>query len=255
MIMDVLTQQTTLNVHLPSQPTFANYCVGRNANVLQTLQRYVNEPVNGPLVSDQLTYLWGQSGVGRTHLLQAMCYQADCAYQTAVYLPLKTLPNLTPAALEGLERLTLVCLDDIDTIAGDRQWEAALFHLYNRLSEHQHRLVVTASLSPAEINIVLPDLKSRLISGITFQVYPLSDEDKCQALRQHARLRGMHLPEEVIRFLIRRTSRDMAVLLSHLETLDQASLAAKHTLTLPFVKKVLDLDNSSAACDKVLETP
>ena len=237
MTMDVLTQQTTLNVRLPSQPTFANYCVGDNIEALQKLQSDINSPVQNALSCDQLTYLWGCSGVGRTHLLQAMCYQADCVHQTAVYLPLQD--ALTPAALDGLETLTWVCLDDIDAVAGDPAWETAVFHLYNRLLERQHRLIVTAKMSPGEIPIQLPDLKSRLISGVTFQLHDLSDDDKCQALRQHATLRGMHLPEEVARFLIRRSSRDMATLISHLETLDQASLVAKHTLTLPFVKKVV----------------
>ena len=168
MTMSVLTQQTTLNVRLPNPPTFANYCVGDNQAAVQKLQSDVDHPVQQALPYHQLTYLWGASGVGCTHLLQAMCYQADRTGQTAVYLPLREGLTLTPAALAGLETLTWVCLDDIDAIAGDPNWERAVFHLYNRLYEQAHRLVVTAKMSPSEIPIQLPDLKSRLISGVTF---------------------------------------------------------------------------------------
>jgi DnaA family protein len=238
----VLPQQSTLNVRLPVQATFANYYPGDNGQVVHKLMHYLSH--SGQTTGcgvETLTYLWGAPGVGRTHLLQAIGHQASLLDQPSVYLPLRDYGQLTPDALMGLETLPLICLDDIDAIAGQIQWEEALFHLYNRLYDTPHRLIVTASCSPNEIQIQLPDLKSRLMSGIPFHLQALSDEQKSQALICQAKSRGMSLSQDVAQFLIRRLSRDMGALLSQLEILDQASLTAKHTLTLPFVRKVLQL--------------
>ncbi len=59
----------------------------------------------------------------------------------AFYLALKRLPKDAIASLQGLEQLDLVCVDDIHVIAGDRAWEEALFHCFNRIREANGRLL------------------------------------------------------------------------------------------------------------------
>jgi DnaA family protein len=91
------------------------------------------------------------------------------------------------------------------------------------------------------VPIILPDLKSRLTSGATYQVHRLSDEQKINALQLRASKRGLQLTKTVGQFLLTRCSRDMPLLFSTLQKLDKASLAEKRRLTIPFVKKVLAL--------------
>ena len=69
----------------------------------------------------------------------------------------------------------------------------------------------------------------------------LKDADKQAALQLRAKVRGLELSDDVAQFLILRLSRDTHVLFSKLGELDAASLAEQRKLTIPFVKKALDL--------------
>ena len=230
-----MTEQLTLELGLKEDTTFANYYPGENAQLLATLQ----ETARGR--GEQFIYLWGQPGVGRTHLLQACCHVADRLKLSPIYLPLSKLDQLEPAMLEGLEALHLACIDDVENIAGRPAWEEAFFHFFNRVRDAGKRLIVASRVPPNELGLALPDLVSRLVWGIVFHVQPLSDEDKIQTLLLRAKARGLHVPEAVAQYLIRHWPRDMASLFEALEKLDQASLVAKRKLTVPFVKEVLKL--------------
>jgi DnaA family protein len=147
--------------------------------------------------------------------------------------------RLVPDVLDELEALALVCIDDIDAIAGDRSWETALFHLYNRIQTSGSRLLVTGHLAPADLPLELADLHSRIAWGWIFQLQLLSDDDKKQALKLRARTRGFELPDDVNDYLLRYFPRDIHGLFALLDRLDTASVVAQRRLTIPFVKSVL----------------
>jgi len=185
-------------------------------------------------------YLWG-SDTGCSHLLQAVCHASEPVGRTAVYLPLDELIGLGPGVLEGMEHLDLVCLDNLQCVAGDPLWEEALFHFFNRIRAEENQLLVAANCAPRQLGIKLPDLASRLSWGVVFQVHGLDDEGKVLALQIRAKGRGFEISEEVARFLIHRASRGLANLFSLLDRLDSASLSAQRKVTIPFVKQVLGL--------------
>jgi DnaA family protein len=141
---------------------------------------------------------------------------------------------------EGLEQLELVCLDDVDAIAGDVFWEHALFDLFNRLRDAGRTLLVTASRRPDESGFGLPDLVSRLGWGVCYVLKPMPEADIMAALAYRARGRGLELPVETAQYLLRRFPRDLPTLFSLFETLDIASLVEQRRLTIPFVRSVLD---------------
>jgi DnaA family protein len=224
--------QLPLGVHLRETATFANYYPGVNQDVVDLLRDSVaakREPI----------YLWGGRGSGKTHLLQAVCHLESSRAQPLAYFPLREMATLSPEVLEGVEHLPLVIVDDIDAVAGQAEWERALFHLYNRIREQDGQLIMAGAHSPAAIGILLPDLRTRLAAGLVLQLRALSDQDKAEAVRLQARQRGMDMPEEVAVYLLRRCSRDMTALFALVDLLDQASLAAQRKLTVPFVKEVL----------------
>ncbi len=144
-----------------------------------------------------------------------------------------------PQLLDNLEQCDLVCIDEVDLVAGHPTWEEALFHLFNRLRDAGRRLLLSASAPPREVPIKLPDLKSRLTLALVFQLHGLSDEDKLRALQLRASRRGLHLTDEVGRFILTRGSRSMNSLFDLLEQLDHASLQAQRKLTIPFLKETL----------------
>ncbi|MDH3612138.1 MAG: DnaA regulatory inactivator Hda [Gammaproteobacteria bacterium] len=181
-------------------------------------------------------WLWGQTATGKTHLLQAVC---DRAGDRSVYVPLRMLADAGPEILEGLASRDLICIDDIDIVAGDAAWESALFDLCNQILDADRTLVVSATMSPRECPVALPDLQSRLVRLAIFQVQPLGEDDRVSALQLRAKHRGLDLPDDTARFLLNRSRRDMASLYDVLDKLDLAALRAKRRLTIPFVKDVI----------------
>jgi DnaA family protein len=86
------------------------------------------------------------------------------------------------------------------------------------------------------------DLATRLAWGLVYQLHPLTDEEKAQALKTHAKERGMKLPNEVVDYCLRYLRRDLPTLMAVLNALDEWSLTEKKPVTVPMLKKLLQLD-------------
>ncbi len=228
--------QLPLGVQLRDEVSFSNYYPGPNHALVALLDCDRPDAASLP---DPFLFLYGSSGVGCSHLLQAACYQNDHGGGRSSYLPMREMVAYSPRVLDGLETLDLVCLDNIEAIAGHWLWETAVFNLFNALRERGTRLLVAADCPPRQLPLQLPDLVSRMSWGLVFHVQPLSDEEKLASLRMRARLRGLELTEEVARFVLNRSPRSMQGLFDVLTHLDGASLRAKRRLSIPFVKQVM----------------
>lgn len=228
-----MPQQLSLPFSFNPELGFEQYYPGVNAEPVSHLQR------TAAGAGEHLIFLWGSSGTGKTHLLNACCRAASHCGRSVSHLPLELFGEYGPEVLEGLEHQELVCLDNLDRVVGDEAWEAGLFVLFNRLRESGHDLVVTADAPPARLPIELPDLKTRFGWGLTLRLQTLGDTDKLGVLGLHARALGLDLPPQVGRFLLAHCNRDLSALRNLLERLDHASLAAKRRLTVPFLKTFL----------------
>lgn len=208
----------------------ADFVPGANSAALAAIEQLLAQP--GPAQ----VYLSGPPGVGKSHLLAGLCGAAEQRGLTAAYLPLADAAQLDPAMLEGLEAMDVLALDDVQAIAGQSAWEQGLFGLYNRVRDAGRRLAVTADRGPTQLPIGLPDLRSRLAWGEAYHLQPLADDDKLVLLTHEAARRGLQLSPEVGRYILDRAPRDLPSLLSLMNHLDEAALAAQRRLTLPFVR-------------------
>ncbi len=225
--------QLPLGLALREHARFDSFRSGDNGEIINLL---------GDLAAgrgEQAVCLVAPAGMGKTHLLQAVCHAAGTQGRAVAYLPLRDLQAAGPAVLDGLERLALVCLDDVDVVAGDADWERALFDLYNRLRDAQVSLLVALSDAPRECGFHLNDLVTRLAWGVTATLKPLDETELAEALRLRAGARGLELPKETVRYLLNRYPRDLPGMFSLFDRLDAASMVEKRRLTVPFVKQVL----------------
>jgi DnaA family protein len=227
--------QFTLAVTLPDDETLQSYYGAETSPAVAYLRQYLSPQQS----TASAVYLFGASGSGKSHLLYAACVYAQELGLTSQLLTLDDFRQYSPRMLDGLEQLDLVCLDNIQQIAGDSHWQVALFDLYNRLQEQGKKLIIVADQAPSQLGITLPDLVSRLQACTAFQLRLLSDDDKHRLLQQKARIRGLDLSDEVARFLLNRQQRDVRALVSLLDLLDKASMIHQRRLTIPFVKDVL----------------
>ena len=223
-----MNQQLTLGIRLRDDATFDNFFSGENKQIIHNLKNQ-QEPY---------VFLFGASGTGKSHLLQAACHEAGKKGDSVVYLPLSE-EGLKPAMFDGLENMSLIALDDVQEILGDDDWEHALFNLYNRVRERGGSMLVSSSEPLGSLNIKLADLKSRLSWGPIFQLSVLSDKEKQLALQQRARNRGLDLADDVVTYFLKRSPRDMNSLFALFEKLDKASMVEKRKLTIPFIKDYL----------------
>ncbi|HUO96918.1 MAG TPA: DnaA regulatory inactivator Hda [Steroidobacteraceae bacterium] len=227
-------EQLPLGIRLRAASTFANFQAGANAPLVAALEARASTAGLAPL------WLYGPPGAGRTHLLQAACARAGERGRRAGYLPLAM---RWPSAeiISGLEQLDLVCLDDVERVAGDAAWERALFGLYNELAERRGNLVISAGAAPAAVPVELKDLASRLAASVVWQLRPLDEAEQGRALQARALALGVELPEDTLLYLQRRLPRDLGALCDALDRLDAAALSRQRRLTVPFVRSVLQL--------------
>ncbi|MFA7388730.1 MAG: DnaA regulatory inactivator Hda, partial [Thiohalobacteraceae bacterium] len=195
--------QLPLGLRLPAGSRLENFVSGRNGEAVAAVSALAAEPVPATL------FLYGAPGTGKTHLLQAACHAAQQRGATNLYLPLATFLQFEPAALEGLEHFGLLAIDDLQSVAGQRGWEEALFHLYNRQHEAGGRLLAAATTAPDRLGFALPDLRSRLASGAIYALHSPDDAARLKILAVRARERGLELPDETAQFLLRRCPRDL----------------------------------------------
>jgi len=228
-------RQLALDLQLADYARFDSFYAGPNQIVVEALRQAAGNRVA------QVAWIWGAPGSGRSHLLQAAVAAAAEKNHACAWLPLSDTSAIAPGMLEGMGQLDLVCIDDIDVIAGQSRWELPLFGLFEALRENNARLIVTASASPANVVFELRDLASRLASGPTWKLKALDDADQLEALKLRAHWRGLELPDETGRYLLRRVERGNLALFALLDELDSAALTAQRRLTVPFVREVLGL--------------
>lgn len=225
-----MSAQLALNVRLRDACAFENFVPGANAEALEHVHALLERRSTVGVF-----FLWGERGCGKTHLLQAACRTGDPA-RAPIYVPLAEAPNLTPAMLEDTERHGVVCLDDLDRIAGDRAWETALFSLYERLRAAGGVLMVTAVANPVHLRLAMPELTTRLNAGLVYRLQSLTDADKIAAIELRGRNRGLDMDHDVARYILARYPRDTHSLFALLDRIDRQSLASQRRVTVPFIR-------------------
>ncbi len=142
--------------------------------------------------------------------------------------------------LDGCEALDLVCLDALDRVSDDADWNAAIFRLHTLMQDSPGRLYVASTAPPASLRFRLPDLRSRLLAAPVLQLHELDEDGQVAALELRASRRGLELSREAAAWLVHRMPRDMHSLCGVLDRLDEAALAAQRRLTVPFLRQVLE---------------
>lgn len=232
--------QQPLQFEFQSNQTFAGFFPGGNVEIVEQVAALAGGG------GEMQLYVWGDAGTGKSHLLQACCQRAKSLGRDPFYLQFAADRLPAPAVLEGLEAFELVCFDDVQTVAGHRDWEQALFGFYNAHRQLGHQLLLTADCPPKYLPFELPDLKTRMSWGLTLKIQPLREDQLIEALAHKARYLGFDIPVAVGRFLLNHYVHDLPSLWLLLEKIDKATLAAQRKLTIPFLKQILR-DETEAA--------
>jgi len=181
-------------------------------------------------------YVYGASGLGKTHLLQGAALKALSEQQSAMYID--CFNPLPEHVLESIEQLNWISIDNIDVINNNQQ--DLFFDLYNRAKQAKVTMLISGSGLPSKLG-VMKDLKTRLGLATIFQLEELDDELTMSVLNNQMIDRNLSIDSKIYEYLFKYYSRDVKILLSAMDELDKASLQAKQNITIPFVKNILRL--------------
>jgi DnaA family protein len=220
----------------PGRPDrLEDFVPGPNQHVVLATRQLLDEP-------GSCLFLTGPEGTGKSHLLNALCHAAREKGLGAFYIALRHLSEAAASGLDGLRGLDLVCVDDLDSVAGKPIWERALFRCFNEVRAANGRLVVSSRKRLSSLQFDLPDLQSRLAWGLRMNLRLPDDDGKLQVLQQRARSLGIELPRDVQRYIIKHGKRDMGSLLKMLEQLKDAAFVNKRRITVPLAREILSTE-------------
>jgi DnaA family protein len=231
------SRQLLLDLGTPPLARFESFLGAGNLELVTRLRNLGRELAAGP-VADRSFYIWGETGCGRSHLLHALCHEAQPGQARFASPP----SPLTAFSFDPA--VALYAIDDCDALNPAQQ--IALFNLFNEVRAHPgSALVIAGNAAPLALK-VREDLRTRLGWGLVFQVAALSDTDKLEALRQVAKARGLVLADDVAPYLLTHFRRDMPSLMRLLDALDRYSLERQRAVTLPLLRAMLAAQPAAA---------
>ncbi|MDH4059705.1 MAG: DnaA regulatory inactivator Hda [Aquincola sp.] len=185
-----------------------------------------------PMRSGAPVYLWGASGSGKTHLLQALTASWLAQGRRAAWFDATT---ALPWTLE--EQTSLIVLDGAEQLNATQQH--AGFALFIETAAAGVQWAAAGALPPVDLPL-RDDLRTRLAWGHVFALEALGESDARAVLRREADRRGIFLSDEVMGYLLTRYSRDLKHLMALLDRLDEFSLSEQRAITVPLLKRMFD---------------
>ncbi|MGZ8203954.1 MAG: DnaA regulatory inactivator Hda [Burkholderiales bacterium] len=220
-------KQLAFDFSVTAAPTLDNFAVGRNAELVEHLRALV-----AARTSERFLYLWGPPGSGRSHLVRATLAAFKASGASVCHIACDAAMTFP----DSHDRIAVAGVEDVERLSDAGQ--IGLFNLYNALSESGAALLVCGNAPPSRLEL-RPELMTRLGWCLVYEVHCLDDDEKAQALAEHAALRGFTLPPDVCHYLLTHVRRDMASLLALVDTLDRYSLEAQRPVTVPLARALL----------------
>ncbi|MCX7182362.1 MAG: DnaA regulatory inactivator Hda [Nitrosospira sp.] len=224
-------KQLLLDILPSSSPTLINFVPGRNVELLQTIKNILAGDEK-----EHFIFLWGKIGCGKSHLLQAIANDYTHRKLNIKYIKCDALCD-GDAEFSEIMDSDYIAIDDVDRLNSSAQIN--LFNLYNQVRDEGHAIfLVSSSTAPAQLSL-REDLVTRLRWGLVYQVYELTDEEKIQAMKNHATGHGFNLSEEICTYLLRHGQRDLPSLIAILNALDRYSLANQRQISIPVLRELM----------------
>lgn len=225
-------KQMALDIGLAPIPTLANFAPAGNEAALEHLRLWADNPLR----SSVPTFLWGESGCGKTHLLNAV---REMLREQGSRVGWIDASRLHPGEYD--DHWDAVLLDDCHLYTTEQQ--AAAFNWFINAQNPAYGparwVLAVADRPPADLPL-REDLRTRLGWGHVFHVHALGEAERRSVLRRAADERGVFLGDEVMDYMLTRFSRDLSSLMLLLDQLDAYALRTQRAITIPLIKSMLE---------------
>ena len=203
--------------HIATHPfnpgfTFDRFVIGSSNQFAAAAAEAVTER---PGAAYNPLYIYGGSGLGKTHLLHAIANRlrepsssAKVVYMTTEQFVNELINCIRRKQMDAFRQtfrgVDIQLLDDIQFIAGKERTQEEFFHTFNTLQSTGRQVVFTSDARPADIPGLEERLRSRFLQGLIADIQPPDLETRCAILREKARAVGRELSEDVVLFISRR---------------------------------------------------
>jgi DnaA family protein len=226
-------KQLALDIGLTTGPTLEGYFAGPNEAALRHLQLWTGGHAGATVLHSPVpTYLWGEGGSGKTHLLEAV--RGALRAQGARVGWMDAGVHEPPPFDEGW---SAVVLDQVERYSAVQQHAA--FNWFVNAQSLQRGVVAAGALPPADL-LLREDLRTRLGWGHVFHLQLLTEAERRAVLRQAADARGVMLSDDVLNYMLHRFSRDLGSLMELLVQLDAFALRTQRAITIPLIRAMLE---------------
>ena len=225
-------RQLALQIQINERASLDNFFISKNNNkAIQILKDLLKRSNNGAQI-----FIDDLGSNGKSYLLQAICNDFSNSNNSTIYIPMQKAINLEPSILEGISDLNLICLDDIDLISNQRDWELALFNLINECYEKDSFLLLSGSIDKLE---VIPDLISRIKKMEILRLKAIDDDELLRATQSISKNLNIEISDKNMNYLINNSRRDIKTVFRTLSQLEKESLERKKSIGLNLIKEVI----------------
>ena len=211
------------------------FCSPDNQNLMTRLADIVSSPDTSELI------IHGEEGSGKSFLMQAICNELSSAEKQFAFIPMKKAFNMGVEIFQNLGSLDAVCIDDLQLILANQDWETALFNLINECQQSNCSLMLSlGGTQPLDESVILPDLLSRIKRMEFIPLHALQDEFFNQAIDFVAQQLDIKIEEAELEFLLKHQTRIFSLLVENIITLDNQAASLKRKITIPLIKETLN---------------
>ena len=232
---------------LNSRYTFSEFIIGPSNRFAHAAALAVSESpakVYNPL------FIHGGTGLGKTHLMQAIGYRIRERFPSArcLYLSSERFTNQLISAIqnrsmsafrERFRSADVLMLDDIHFIGGKESTQEVFFHTFNALYDAHKQIIVSSDRSPKELRGVEERLVSRFEWGLVTDVQPPDLETRVAILRKKAESQSSQVPDDVTLFIAERVTSNIRELEGALNRVIACSVLTGREISYPMAQDVL----------------
>ena len=235
--------------------TFDNFVVGPSNRLAHASCIAVSQ---SPGNTYNPLFLYGSSGLGKTHLLHAVCYQARQKSDSEViqFLSCEDFINRFIGAIEKgnlpgfqsqFRTVDMLVIDDVQFLREREQSQEEFFHTFNALYNNGKQIILSSDSPPGKI----PSLEERLISrfnwGLVARIDPPSYETRIAIVQKKAHLRGLDISDEIAEYVARKVHANIRELEGALTTIYAVSITTGKEITMELARTALEGQLKAAA--------
>ena len=231
--------------NLTARYTFENFIVGPSNRMAHAVAMSVAEQ---PGTAYNPLFLYGGSGLGKTHLLQAIGQVAQTSGRRVLYVTSEVFTNEMIGSIrtQSTEQfrakyrtIDVLLIDDVHFIAGKEQTQEEFFHTFNALYSANRQIVLTSDRPPQAIPTLEERLRSRFGWGMIADIQPPNLETRIAILQSKAASLGQHVPDDILTLIAQRAHRNIRDMEGALTRVLAHAELFKRPLSAPLVEDTL----------------